>query len=58
LFEQGEQHHGNHHPDGNFGKPRVIQERLQSKKLTVTILGLPAALAIPFQRFGPLKAGN
>jgi hypothetical protein len=33
LFEQGEQHHGNHHPDGNFGKPRVIQERLQSKKL-------------------------
>jgi hypothetical protein len=32
LLEQGEQHHGNHHPDGNFGKPRVIQERLQSKK--------------------------
>jgi hypothetical protein len=58
LLEQGEQHHGNHHPDGNFGKPRVIQERLQSKKKTVTILGLPEALATLSRGFGPLKAGN
>jgi hypothetical protein len=58
LLEQGEQHHGNHHPDGNFGKPRVIQERLQSKKVTVTILGLPEALSTPYRGFGPRKAGN
>jgi hypothetical protein len=47
LLEQGEQHHGNHHPDGNFGKPRVIQERLQSKKMIDTILGLSEAHTTP-----------